>query len=67
MLHNENKRLAKRCMERSHSGSDRKHGHSHTGSVSAKVKPSRINTFDLSCRENRLSLLITGLCVTVSF
>ncbi|XP_014492186.1 uncharacterized protein LOC106754651 isoform X1 [Vigna radiata var. radiata] len=36
VLRNENKRLAKRCMERSHSGSDRKHGHSHTGSASVK-------------------------------
>ncbi|ESW13212.1 hypothetical protein PHAVU_008G177200 [Phaseolus vulgaris] len=41
LLHKENKRLAKRCMERSHSGSDRKHSHCHTGSASAKSHKSR--------------------------
>ncbi|WVY90260.1 hypothetical protein V8G54_035774 [Vigna mungo] len=41
VLQNENKRLAKRCMERSHSGSDRKHGHTHTHTGSESVKSNK--------------------------
>ncbi|CAJ1971729.1 unnamed protein product [Sphenostylis stenocarpa] len=45
VLDKENKRLKKRCMERSHSGSVGKHshGHSHSGSASAKSNKRKSN------------------------